>query len=70
MSYFCPTLTYYSIQNAQAKGPSTNYVVSVGEWGSSKDDLLDRPYLDKTTGGKESKIANFETTLFLNGPQG
>ena len=46
------------------EGSFINYVVSVGEGGSPKDDLLNRPYLIKktTSGGRGSKIADFETT--------
>ena len=43
------------------KGPSINYVVSVGGGVSSKDDLLNRPYLKKRPQAG-SKIADFETT--------
>ena len=48
----------------RGQGPSMNYVFSVGgKGGSPKDDLLHRPYLiKKTTRGRGSKIADFETT--------
>ena len=44
------------------RGPSINYVVSVGGKGSSpKDDLLHRPYLiKKDEGGGGAKIADFK----------
>ena len=42
------------------EGSFINYVVSVGEGGSPKDDLLNRPYLIKKTtmggGGQKSPI--------------
>ena len=46
------------------KGPSINYLVSVeGGEINPKDNLLHRLYLiKKTTRGRGSKIANFETT--------
>ena len=50
-----------------SKGPSINYVVSVGGGGggvSPTDDLLNRPYLIKKDNkvGRGSKISDFETT--------
>ena len=50
------------------KGLSINYVVSVREGGSSKDDLLHRPYFKKRRQGVGSKIADFKMTLFMDGP--
>ena len=39
------------------------YRLNRGEEDSPKDDLLHRPYLiKKTSGGRGSKIADFETT--------
>ena len=58
-------LTYYFyVSNKRVlipvKGPSINYVFSVGGGGNPKDDLLHRAHLIKRGGG--SKIADFETT--------
>ena len=47
------------------KGPSINYVVSLGggEGGSPKDDLLQRPYFtEDDKEGRGSIIADFEMT--------
>ena len=48
------------------KEPSINYVVSGGEGGQKSLILLSK----KTTkrGGRGSKIADFETTYFMDGP--
>ena len=42
--------------------PSINYVVSLGEGGNPKDDLL-----HKQQGGRGSKIVEFETTYIVYG---
>ena len=42
-----------------------------GEGGSPKDDLLHRPYIiKKTTRRRRSKIADFDTTYFMDDPLG
>ena len=49
------------------KGPSINYVVSRGGGGVSK---ISKVFLEKRElrGGRGSKIPDFETTQFMDGP--